>query len=57
MDTNPAGIATYVDAAAAISGIQLDDERRAAVVAVMMRIATFAADLDELELPLEAEIP
>ncbi|MGA3037587.1 MAG: AtzG-like protein [Vulcanimicrobiaceae bacterium] len=48
---------TYVDAAAAVAGIQLDDERRAAVITVMKRIAAFAADLDELALPLEAEIP
>jgi hypothetical protein len=57
MDNTEAAIATYVDAAAAMAGIQLDDERRAAVVTVMMRIAAFAAHLDALELPLEAEIP
>jgi Protein of unknown function (DUF4089) len=57
MDDNPAAIATYVDVAAAMAGIVLDDERRAAVVTVMTRIAGFAADLDELTLPLEAEIP
>ena len=47
-------VPTYVDAAAVIAGIQLDDERRAAVITVMRRIAEFAADLDELTLPLEA---
>jgi hypothetical protein len=56
MDNKEAGIATYVDAAAAMAGIQLDQERRAAVITVMTRIAAFAADLDEQTIPLEVEV-
>jgi|GEM_PF-3312555 hypothetical protein len=56
MDNKEADLATYVDAAAAMAGIQLDPERRAAVITVMTRIAAFAADLDELTIPLEVEV-
>ena len=54
MDDEEARIATYVETAAAMAGMHLDQERREAVVGVMKRIAAFARDLDDL--PIEPDI-
>jgi hypothetical protein len=54
---NDAGlVAAHVDAAAAVFGMPLKGERRAAVVAAMTRLYAFAADVATVELGPEAEI-
>jgi hypothetical protein len=56
MAEHAATIDAYVDATAALLAIPLDAEHRAATIAVMHRIAAFAADLDAVELGPEIEI-
>lgn len=45
-----ATVAAQVDAAAALLGIPMDDERRSAVVATMLRLAEFVGDVASVEL-------
>ena len=52
----PEDINTYVDAAAEILALPLDDERRERVSATLARIAAFAADLAQLTLRNDDEI-
>jgi hypothetical protein len=49
-------VAAHVDAAAALLGMPLDDVRRAAVIAAMMRLAAFAADVAAVPLAVGVEI-
>jgi hypothetical protein len=51
-----ADLAAFVDSAAALTGMPLDDERRAAVVQVVGRIAAFAADLGACSIARDVEI-
>jgi hypothetical protein len=51
-----ADLAAFVDSAAAITGMSLDDERRAAVAQVVGRIAAFAADLQDCPIARDVEI-
>lgn len=51
-----ADLAAFVDSAALITGMPLDDERRASVAQVVGRIAAFAADLDDCPIPRDVEI-
>jgi hypothetical protein len=43
-------VAAQVDAAAALLGMPMDDERRAAVIATTRRLAAFAGDVAAVEL-------
>ena len=56
MGDDPAQVAAYVDAAAALLAMPLDDERRAAVTTAMMRLAAFAADVATIPLDNEIEL-
>lgn len=49
-------IAAHVDAAAALLGMPLDAERRAAVIAAMERLAEFATDLASVPLANDVEV-
>lgn len=49
-------VAAYVDAAAAACGMPLAEEHRAGVIAAMMRLAAFAADVGGVELARDVEI-
>ncbi len=48
--------ASYVDAAAALTGMPLGAARAAAVARVVARLADFAADLEAFELGDDVEI-
>jgi hypothetical protein len=54
--SQPEDLAAFVDSAAAMTGMPLDDERRAAVAQVVARIAAFAANLDDCPIPRDVEI-
>jgi hypothetical protein len=56
MGDDAASIAAYVDATAALLGMPLAAEHRAGVIAAMMRLALFAADVAAVELTNEIEI-
>jgi hypothetical protein len=45
-----ATVAAQVDAAAALLDIPMDDQRRTAVIATMLRLAAFAGDVASVEL-------
>lgn len=51
-----AQVAAYVDAAAAAQGLAFDADERARVIAQFARIASIAAPLLALDLPVEVEI-
>jgi hypothetical protein len=53
---NGAAIASYVRAAAALTGMPLSNERAAAVATVFARLGAFAADLEALVLSDDVEI-
>ena len=53
--THEAAVGAHVDAAAALLGIPLDEPRRAAVAAAMVRLAAFAADVADV--PLADDVP
>jgi hypothetical protein len=48
-------VAAQVDAAAALLGMPLDAERRAAVIATTARLAAFADDVAAVQLPFREE--
>ena len=56
MENDPAHIAAYVDATAALLRLPVDASRRAAVIATMQRLAAFSADVAAVELPPEIEL-
>jgi hypothetical protein len=56
MEPDARSIAAFVDASAALHAMPLGDERRAAVIAVMSRLAAFAADVAAVPLGDDVEI-
>jgi len=52
---DPQALAAYVDAACALQGFALTDERRARVVEQFARIAAIAEPLLGVELPADVE--
>jgi hypothetical protein len=56
MEDQAASVAAHVDASAALLGMPLAGERRAAVITAMSRLAAFAADVAAVPLEIEVEI-
>lgn len=56
MDTEAIAVATYIEAAAALSGMPLDAEHRAGAIVAMTRLAAFAADVATVDLGNDVEI-
>lgn len=54
-DVDSETVAAYVDAACALQGLALGDDRRARVIEQFARIAAIAAPLLEVELPADVE--
>lgn len=54
-ESDRASVAAYVRAAAALHGMPLSSEREPLVVAVVERLAAFAADVAAFTLPDEVE--